>query len=61
VVTSRSLADPGRRSRDYARPATSPWEFRLTDRVPNGPPRPAMGIGIGPVSAMMGIARLQRR
>ena len=30
-------------------------EFRLTDRVPEGPPRTAMGLGIGSVSAMMGI------
>jgi uncharacterized protein len=30
-------------------------EFRITDRVPEGPPRQAMGIGIGAVSAMMGI------
>ncbi len=35
----------------------SPWEFRPTDRVPDGPPRPT--IEIGPVSAMMGIAGLQ--
>ncbi|HYF17994.1 MAG TPA: sulfite exporter TauE/SafE family protein [Ramlibacter sp.] len=30
-------------------------DFRITDRVPDGPPRQAMGIGIGSVSAMMGI------
>lgn len=30
-------------------------EFAITDRVPEGPPRQAMGIGIGSVSAMMGI------
>ena len=30
-------------------------DFRLTDRVPEGPPRTAMGLGIGSVSAMMGI------
>jgi uncharacterized protein len=30
-------------------------EFRITDQVPEGPPRVAMGIGIGAVSAMMGI------
>jgi uncharacterized membrane protein YfcA len=30
-------------------------DFRLTDRVPEGPPRVAMGLGIGAVSAMMGI------
>ncbi|WP_043342359.1 sulfite exporter TauE/SafE family protein [Belnapia moabensis] len=29
--------------------------FSITDRVPDGPPRQAMGIGIGAVSAMMGI------
>ena len=30
-------------------------DFRITDRVPAGPPRAAIGIGIGAVSAMMGI------
>lgn len=30
-------------------------EFRVADRVPEGPPRTAMGLGIGSVSAMMGI------
>jgi uncharacterized membrane protein YfcA len=30
-------------------------EFRITDSVPEGPPRAALGIGIGAVSAMMGI------
>jgi uncharacterized protein len=30
-------------------------EFAITDRVPEGPPRQAMGLGIGAVSAMMGI------
>jgi uncharacterized membrane protein YfcA len=30
-------------------------EFAITDRVPEGPPRQALGIGIGAVSAMMGI------
>lgn len=30
-------------------------DFKITERVPEGPPRMAMGIGIGAVSAMMGI------
>jgi uncharacterized protein len=30
-------------------------DFKITERVPEGPPRQAMGIGIGSVSAMMGI------
>lgn len=30
-------------------------EFKITDSVPEGPPRAALGIGIGAVSAMMGI------
>ncbi len=30
-------------------------EFKITDAVPEGPPRAALGIGIGAVSAMMGI------
>ena len=30
-------------------------DFKLTESVPSGPPRQAMGIGIGSVSAMMGI------
>lgn len=29
--------------------------FRIADRVPDGPPRAALGMGIGSVSAMMGI------
>jgi uncharacterized membrane protein YfcA len=30
-------------------------DFKITESVPAGPPRQAMGIGIGSVSAMMGI------
>ena len=30
-------------------------DFKITESVPEGPPRQAMGIGIGSVSAMMGI------
>lgn len=30
-------------------------DFKITDSVPSGPPRQALGIGIGSVSAMMGI------
>lgn len=30
-------------------------DFKITDSVPDGPPRQALGIGIGSVSAMMGI------
>jgi len=30
-------------------------DFKITDSVPEGPPRQALGIGIGSVSAMMGI------
>ncbi|MBR0653418.1 sulfite exporter TauE/SafE family protein [Roseomonas terrae] len=30
-------------------------DFKITDSVPAGPPRAALGIGIGSVSAMMGI------
>ncbi len=30
-------------------------EFKLADRVPDGAPRAALGLGIGSVSAMMGI------
>ncbi|WP_198369079.1 sulfite exporter TauE/SafE family protein [Roseomonas rosulenta] len=30
-------------------------DFKITDSVPSGPPRAALGIGIGSVSAMMGI------
>lgn len=30
-------------------------DFKITDSVPGGPPRQALGIGIGSVSAMMGI------
>lgn len=30
-------------------------DFKITDSVPAGPPRQALGIGIGSVSAMMGI------
>jgi len=30
-------------------------DFKLTDRVPEGAPRAALGLGIGSVSAMMGI------
>jgi uncharacterized membrane protein YfcA len=30
-------------------------DFKITDSVPDGPPRAALGIGIGSVSAMMGI------
>jgi len=30
-------------------------DFKLTDRVPEGAPRVALGLGIGSVSAMMGI------
>ncbi|MBB5688633.1 putative membrane protein YfcA [Roseomonas alkaliterrae] len=30
-------------------------DFKITERVPEGPPRQALGIGIGSVSAMMGI------
>lgn len=30
-------------------------DFKITDRVPDGPPRAALGMGIGSVSAMMGI------
>jgi uncharacterized protein len=30
-------------------------DFKIADRVPEGPPRAALGMGIGSVSAMMGI------
>ncbi|CAH0245562.1 sulfite exporter TauE/SafE family protein [Roseomonas sp. CECT 9278] len=30
-------------------------DFKIADRVPDGPPRAALGIGIGSISAMMGI------
>jgi uncharacterized membrane protein YfcA len=30
-------------------------DFKVADRVPDGPPRQALGMGIGSVSAMMGI------
>jgi uncharacterized membrane protein YfcA len=30
-------------------------DFKITDSVPSGPPRAALGMGIGSVSAMMGI------
>jgi uncharacterized membrane protein YfcA len=30
-------------------------DFKIADRVPDGPPRAALGMGIGSVSAMMGI------
>ncbi len=30
-------------------------DFKITESVPSGPPRQALGIGIGSVSAMMGI------
>ena len=30
-------------------------DFKITDSLPEGPPRQALGIGIGSVSAMMGI------
>ncbi len=30
-------------------------DFKVADRVPDGPPRAALGMGIGSVSAMMGI------
>ena len=30
-------------------------DFKIADNVPSGPPRQALGIGIGSVSAMMGI------
>ena len=62
MLTSRSLADPQTaHRRGYARLTTSPSEFRPTDRVPDGPPRTAVGIGSGSVSATKGIAGLQRQ
>jgi len=30
-------------------------DFRVADKLPDGPPRAALGVGIGSVSAMMGI------